>query len=119
MLSGRQSGKTMRNWMQRTTLMTATLVALAACASNGDTPGASDTVPTTSSETTSSSLDAPPTTATVAGGEETSTTGESTNPPPQIEGPAAPDFTFALADGSTFSLSDEQKPVYLVFWAEW
>ena len=29
------------------------------------------------------------------------------------------DFTFALADGSEFALSAEQKPVYLVFWAEW
>ncbi len=33
--------------------------------------------------------------------------------------PRAIDFELALADGSTFRLSDEQKPVYLVFWAEW
>ena len=36
-----------------------------------------------------------------------------------FDGPPAPDFELALADGSTFKLSDEQKPVYLVFWAEW
>ena len=43
----------------------------------------------------------------------------STNPPP--EGPVAPDFTLALgADGSeTFMLSQEAKPVFMVFWAEW
>jgi len=36
-----------------------------------------------------------------------------------VDGPAAPDFTLVLADGTEFSLSAEQKPVYLVFWAEW
>lgn len=37
------------------------------------------------------------------------------------EGPIAPDFTLALGeDGSeTFVLSEEAKPVYMVFWAEW
>jgi cytochrome oxidase Cu insertion factor (SCO1/SenC/PrrC family) len=35
------------------------------------------------------------------------------------DGPAAADFTLALGDGSTFTLSEEQKPVYLIFWAEW
>jgi len=36
-----------------------------------------------------------------------------------IDGPPAPDFTLALGDGGEFTLSAEQKPVYLVFWAEW
>ena len=36
-----------------------------------------------------------------------------------VEGPAAPDFTVVLDDGTEFTLSQEQKPVYLVFWAEW
>lgn len=39
--------------------------------------------------------------------------------PPSFDGPPAPDFELALADGSTFSLADEKKPVYMVFWAEW
>ena len=30
----------------------------------------------------------------------------------------APDFTLELSDGSVFVLSAQQKPVYLVFWAE-
>ena len=38
---------------------------------------------------------------------------------PSFDGPPAPDFELALADGSVFRLSDEQKPVYMVFWAEW
>jgi len=35
------------------------------------------------------------------------------------EGRDAPDFTLALGQGGEFSLSAEQKPVYMVFWAEW
>lgn len=38
---------------------------------------------------------------------------------PRPEGPDAPDFTLALGEGGEFTLSAEQKPVYLVFWAEW
>ena len=37
----------------------------------------------------------------------------------ESNGPAAPDFELTLGDGSTFRLSDEQKPVSLVFCAEW
>lgn len=44
-----------------------------------------------------------------------------TNAPPAEppDGPPAPDFALALADGSSFSLSAAEKPVYMVFWAEW
>jgi hypothetical protein len=31
----------------------------------------------------------------------------------------APDFTLELGDGGTYTLSEGEKPVYLVFWAEW
>ena len=55
---------------------------------------------------------AAPTTADVAGTEA---------PPasPSVDGPPAPDFELVLADGGSFSLADEQKPTYMVFWAEW
>jgi hypothetical protein len=43
---------------------------------------------------------------------------ESVRPLP-ADAPPAPDFTLALDDGSEFVLSAEQKPVYMVFWAEW
>lgn len=36
-----------------------------------------------------------------------------------LPGEPAPDFTLALGEGGSFSLSREAKPVYLVFWAEW
>lgn len=31
----------------------------------------------------------------------------------------APDFTLQLGNGGRFTLSEEQRPVFLVFWAEW
>lgn len=31
----------------------------------------------------------------------------------------APNFSFDLADGSTFVLAESTQPTYLVFWAEW
>ena len=39
--------------------------------------------------------------------------------PSGVDGPAAPDFSLVLSDGSTFTLSEGSKPVYMVFWAEW
>lgn len=51
----------------------------------------------------------------------TSTTSRIGDDPSEAEpaGPVAPDFTLALSDGSTFVLSETDKPVYLIFWAEW
>lgn len=39
--------------------------------------------------------------------------------PVVVDGPPAPDFALALHDGLGFVLSEEEKPVYMVFWAEW
>jgi hypothetical protein len=46
---------------------------------------------------------------------------EASVPGPPPEGPPAPDFTLALGEdgSSTFTLSQETKPVFLIFWAEW
>lgn len=33
--------------------------------------------------------------------------------------PAAPDFTLELGNGGKFTLSEEARPVFMVFWAEW
>jgi hypothetical protein len=106
----------MHFWIRRSALAAVLVLSVSACAGeNGAEPTA---LPTTT--TTTATTEAPART-TGAGGtvEDTSTTLGATTSPPQVEGPVAPDFVFALADGSSFSLSDEQKPVYLVFWAEW
>jgi len=50
---------------------------------------------------------------------EATTTGEGAATTTTVSGLLAPDFSLDLADGTTFTLSAEQKPVYLVFWAEW
>lgn len=80
---------------------------------------------TTVSSTTAGTAAATSTTATAAsssttGGTRTTATGvTSTTVRQRPEGDAAPDFTLALGEGGEFTLSDEQKPVYMVFWAEW
>jgi hypothetical protein len=43
--------------------------------------------------------------------------GERPAPDPNRE--IAPDFDLLLSDGSTFVLSEETRPVFMVFWAEW
>jgi hypothetical protein len=48
---------------------------------------------------------------------EAPTTSSEAKPPP--EGPPARDFTLALEPSGEFVLSQEVKPVYMIFWAEW
>ena len=103
----------MRTRIQIVAMACALLVA--ACGGAG---GDGDSAPATTlpAETAPSSTEAattstPSTTA--------ATTDNSSNPGPSIEGPPAPDFTTILADGSEFTLSAQEKPVYLIFWAEW
>jgi hypothetical protein len=45
--------------------------------------------------------------------------GVTTAVPAESQGPIAPDFTLTLGDGGTYTLSEGEKPVYMVFWAEW
>ena len=39
--------------------------------------------------------------------------------PTIADAPVAPDFTLELGEGGTYTLSQGERPVYLVFWAEW
>ena len=90
-------------------------VTATACGSGQITQGTFDTVQPSS---TSSSTTEVPQVSDVPG-----TTGPTstaaTTAPVVVDGPPAPDFSLALADGTEFILSAEQKPVYMVFWAEW
>jgi hypothetical protein len=104
-------------------------VLLAACAGTDDvgestteSGATSSTVEDTAEAQPPSSEDSGVTSSTdtaPAGGSGDSESPATTNAPP--EGPIAPDFTLALgADGAeTFTLSQEVKPVFMVFWAEW
>ena len=85
--------------------------------------------PTTSVAPESPASGAPSTSAATTG----ATAGEVTTPPqstteapattvrPRPDGEPAPDFALelALGEGGLFILSEEQKPVYMVFWADW
>lgn len=79
------------------------MVVLAACAAPATEPTTTDTVVTTTTG------EVQETTAPGAGSTSSTLSGR----------PAAPDFTLALGDGGSFTLSEGAKPVYLVFWAEW
>lgn len=103
--------------MRRTGLLIAALAVVAAsCGGGSDAPTSttgSPESPVTTSPVTTSPVTTSPVTTSPPGAEEPATT------VPTVEGPTAPDFTLALGDGGEFTLSAEQKPVYLVFWAEW
>ena len=103
----------------RTFLATLTTLALlgVACgaveqpAMDESTPGA--TVPATSAG------DATTVPATTSVPEGTNAGGSSERPAPDPSREIAPDFTLELSGGSTFVLSEEARPVFMVFWAEW
>lgn len=83
--------------MRRTAGIAAVALCLVACGGPGDS-GGSTTLPVSNGGSVSSSSSSTPVTEAIA---------------------TAPDFTLGLGDGGTFVLSEEVRPVYLVFWAEW
>ena len=99
-------------------LSLALVLAVAACSAPTD-PAQPEVTATSEAPTTSTPSDsqAPP------AGEPADTTMTTIVEAPEEgpDGPLAPDFTLALgADGAgTFVLSQEVKPVFMVFWAEW
>lgn len=107
----------------RKLFVTVVLAMLVAACGGADDP-ASPAVVSTQSETTAGTA---PTSTTASpadnsgepAAETTAPSESSTTSGPSFDGPPAPDFELLLADGSTFRLSDEAKPVYMIFWAEW
>jgi hypothetical protein len=98
------------------------VLALVAAACGGNAEPTSSPATTTESATAETAPSTTIPTSTEVGGEapgdaaagDTTEAGGSS-----FDGPSAPDFELLLNDGSTFRLSDEEKPVYMVFWAEW
>lgn len=107
----------MRRWFL---LIAAFAIVAAACGDGGDAvssaPDSSESPITTSPVTTTPVTTTPVTTSPATTSPEAETPATTS---PSVEGPAAPDFTLALGDGGEFTLSEESKPVYMVFWAEW
>ena len=90
-------------------------LAVAACSPAGDSTA--DEVTTTGSSadegTTSSTLEG-------AGDDGSTTTGQSGETTTTSDRPLAPDFSLELGNGQgTYVLSEESKPVFMIFWAEW
>jgi hypothetical protein len=106
--------------MRRVIPILAVVLALAASACGASTdPAQSDEATTSVAPTTSTQSDSQAPSGEEPAGSSTTTVPEASEERP--EGPVAPDFTLALgADGAeTFVLSQEVKPVFMVFWAEW
>ena len=106
---------------QRTVAMLIGLALVVAACGGGATDAASpaETSPPEAAGQTTAVPEAEPgtTPATEPGAEPSTTSAERPAPDPNRE--IAPDFNLLLADGSTFVLSEETRPVFMVFWAEW
>lgn len=95
--------------MRKVLLVVFVLVATA-CSTSGDTVGSgTEAPPATTGGTASTTSDGSSGSTSTPPGETTTTSGRQT----------APDFTLELGDGGTYTLSEGEKPVYMVFWAEW
>lgn len=111
--------------MKRLALLLAVVTVAAACSSSAETANSSQ--PTANSSATVDSTQPPVDTAqTTLPPDQASTDsigddGASLVPAPTIPPDAAPapDFTMALADGESFTLSEQAMPVYMIFWADW
>ncbi len=92
-------------------------VVIAACGPSavGEPSTTSETVVTTTS-TAEPATSTAETTTTSDPSEATTTSPETTT---TSDREVAPDFTLELGDGGSYTLSEGEKPVYLVFWAEW
>ena len=100
--------------VRRLQLLLATLALVVVACS--DSPGTTGTSQPAGSTDDPAASTLPGADATVAS--ETTDTPEGTTGTTS-DRPLAPDFTLELGDGDSFTLSEGEKPVYLVFWAEW
>jgi hypothetical protein len=105
--------------MQRIALMSLIVLVLGACGSAVATTADQRvaTGPTTAPRPSA----VPPTTDPPPANEaaQPATTEPSAAPAIPDDAIDAPDFTLLLGDGTSYTLSEDPKPVYLVFWAEW
>lgn len=92
------------------------LALVAACGDGADRVG--PPAPEVTSPVPPSGESVPPRNTPTASGP-TSTAGGSSATSTTVAGEAAPDFILELGNGGTFVLSEEARPVFMVFWAEW
>ena len=105
--------------MRKTALVSLIVLTLGACGSGVVTAGPGPSA-TEASSTEAPAVDAPATDAPATPEATQPATAEPSAAPAIPDDAAdAPDFTLLLGDGTTYTLSQDPKPVYLVFWAEW
>lgn len=100
------------NTMRRATL--SALILLAACGGAPAATTVTTAAPATTAAVTTTAPTAPTSSATTVAPVATTTV-----PRIRPDGRDAPDFTLALGEGGTFTLSEDHRPVFLLFWAEW
>jgi hypothetical protein len=108
--------------MKRLLLVLAVLALVAAACSSssvGGTPETSGADVVAPSATTETAPDEPSADSSAAPTTPSETATTSSGVEPQAEGPPARDFTLALEPTGEFVLSQEVKPVFMIFWAEW
>ena len=105
-------------------LLLALSLLIAACGGAADTTGTTGAgVDSTPAEPAATSTSPEPTTGDT--GDAPSVTEGTVEQPPataavtDFDGPVAADFSIDLNATGSFTLSEEARPVYLVFWAEW
>jgi hypothetical protein len=109
--------------MKRVALMLAVVTVAAACSSSSDSSETVSASQSTVASTESAGTSHPnaESSSTSIGDDGATLVPNQTIAPEATtpDGPSAPDFTLALGDGTSFSLSEESKPVYMIFWADW
>ncbi len=112
--------------MRRTLLLLVTAIALFAVACGSPATQLDSTAPSSTSSPSTSDAPSGDTGAdeapsTTSGSTDDGSTTSMADDRPKPEGPAAPDFALALGSDRSeeFVLSQEVKPVFMVFWAEW
>ena len=104
----------------RIRLLVLSLTLLAAACGGTDAVPATTSAPAVTSTTAGSETAAPATETTAApDSTENPDTTTTTTEALRAEAPVAPAFVTTLSDGSQFDMSAHDRPVYLVFWAEW
>ena len=73
----------------------------------------------TAPPSTSTAAPAPTSNVPAASSTTAASTTTTTAPLPVVEGIPAADFTVELEGGGTFTLSDQRRPVIMIFWATW
>jgi ABC-type glycerol-3-phosphate transport system substrate-binding protein len=106
---------------RRVSIVAVLALILAACG-GGEGDAIPEVVTTAPANATTPDSAAPAANTPEDGSVTTTTTGGANSgerPAPNPDRQIAPDFTLNLGSGSTFVLSEETRPVFMVFWAEW